>query len=293
MKNIYVGVDGGASKCHVRIEDESKNLIGSAIGGPAAFKFSAENAWKTILDTIRESLKQSQIHLGDGQHNFFLGLGLTGCEIPAAKQAFLNIAPPYFKQIRLESDAYTACIGAHDGKDGAIIVVGTGVVSLLIQNNKTMQVCGWGFPHSDEGGGAWLGLEAVRLTFHWLDGRLQQEPSQLLKMIYAKFNNNLADLVTFANTAKSSEFATVAPIVIEQLEKDDHIALSLIKKAASEIELIGEVLEKNSQNGEGLPCALCGGLAPFIMNFLTAKFKQRIVPSKYDAAYGAILMLKK
>ena len=186
MQNIYIGVDGGASKCLVRAEDEDGNFLGTASGGPTVFKFSAENAWKTICETSNEALQQSSINLEDKQYSFLLGLGLTGCEIPSAKQGFLNITPPFFTRVCLESDAYTACLGAHDGKDGAIIIVGTGVVSVQLQNGKMAQIGGWGFPHSDEGGGAWLGLEAVRLTFHWLDGRLKQEPSQLLKMIYSQ-----------------------------------------------------------------------------------------------------------
>ena len=46
-----------------------------------------------------------------------------------------------------------------------------GTVAFQIEGDKEYKVGGWGFPHGDEGSGAWLGLEAVRLTLHWLDGR--------------------------------------------------------------------------------------------------------------------------
>ncbi len=43
------------------------------------------------------------------------------------------------------TDAHAACIGAHNGADGAIIIIGTGVVGYQTQNGEGVQVGGWGF----------------------------------------------------------------------------------------------------------------------------------------------------
>jgi glucosamine kinase len=50
-----------------------------------------------------------------------------------------------------------------------LIAIGTGTVGYQIEGDKECKVGGWGFPHGDEGSGAWLGMEAVRMTLHWLD----------------------------------------------------------------------------------------------------------------------------
>lgn len=291
--DIFIGVDGGASSCKVRIEDAAGNLLGSAKGGPTTIKFSTGKAWETILSTITAALASTNIKLEDNRYHFHLGCGLTGCELPEPCTKFLKEAPPYFSTVRLESDAYTACLGAHAGQDGAIIIVGTGAVSIQIQNGKTTQVSGWGFPHGDEGSGAWLGMEAVRLTLQWLDGRFETPNTALLEMIFQKFERDLIKLVVWSNAANSTKFAEIAPLVIEQLKKQDLLALELIQRATDAIDRIGMALAKHSENGKLLPCCLCSGLAPFIEPYLSPELKARIVPCKHDAASGAIFMIKK
>ncbi len=62
---------------------------------------------------------------------------------------------------------------------------------------KACRSAAGGFPHDDEGGGAWLGLQAVRLTFQWLDHRLEKAP--LMTDVFAYFDNDLNHFVTWAN----------------------------------------------------------------------------------------------
>jgi hypothetical protein len=66
-----------------------------------------------------------------------------------------------------------------------------------IAHETPQKAGGWGFPNGDEGSGAWLGLEAVRLTLHWVDGR--DEPSPVLVSVYAHFDNDLMRLVIWAS----------------------------------------------------------------------------------------------
>lgn len=289
--DIFIGVDGGASSCKVRVEDAAGNLLGSAKGDATTIKFSTEKAWETILNTINTALP-TFLKLEDRQYRFHLGCGLTGCELPAACEKFLKEVPTYFSAIRLESDAYTACLGAHAGKDGAIIIIGTGTVGLQIQNGKTTQISGWGFPHGDEGSGAWLGMEAVRLTLQWLDRRFKHANTALLEMIFQKFDRDLTKLVVWANAANSTKFAEITPLIIQQLQQQDSLATMLIQRAAREIDRVGMAFAKYTESDRLLPCCLCGGLALLIAPYLTADFKTRIVPCKHDATCGAIFMMK-
>ena len=86
---------------------------------------------------------------------------------------------------------------------------------MRIQGDELVQVSGWGFPHGDEGGGAYLGLEAVRLTLQAYDGRVDYSP--LLRAIMEKFNNDIWRLVSWACEAKSTQFDEIAPLVIEYI----------------------------------------------------------------------------
>ena len=211
-KNIYIGIDGGGSKSKVYIEDAEHNSIGTAMSGPANIRLSVDTAWNSIYSSITDALANTGISLDNKNYDFHIGLGLAGVEVPSDRENFLARPHP-FASLRLESDAYAACLGAHNNKDGAIIIIGTGVNGFQVQNGQTAQVSGWGFPHDDIGGGAWLGLRATQLVLQWLDGRIDT-PTPLLEAIYGYFNNRQVEIVSWANAANSTEFAKLAPFVI-------------------------------------------------------------------------------
>ncbi|MFH1333692.1 MAG: BadF/BadG/BcrA/BcrD ATPase family protein [Pseudomonadota bacterium] len=195
-----------------------------------------------------------------------------------------------FTTLKLESDAYTACLGAHDAQDGAIIIIGTGVIGMSIHGKQITRVGGWGFPCSDEGSGAWLGFEAVRLTIQAFDGRIESSP--LLEAIFQKFDRDIFELVSWAVASKSTHFAEIAPFVIQHLDQKDPWAVHLVKRAASEIDRLAETMFTRSKNNQ-LPCCLFGGLAPFIEPWLGKTLQARLTFRKNDANKGAIFMIKK
>ncbi|MES2218035.1 MAG: BadF/BadG/BcrA/BcrD ATPase family protein [Pseudomonadota bacterium] len=289
-ENIYIGVDGGATKCKARIEDETGNLIGQAVGGLANIRLSVETSWRSIYESIETILIAQNISLHDKNYRFHLALGLAGCEVQQARHAFLAVPHP-FASLYLTSDAHVACVGAHSGGDGAIIIVGTGVVGYQVHGAKTNSVGGWGFPHDDEGGGAWLGLEVTRLTFQWLDGRGIASP--LLEEVFAYFKNDLNDFATWANTATSNEFARLAPLVINHSLQQDVMAHKLMRQAAQAVDSVAAALEKlHPENSQPLPCCLFGGIAPFIEPWLAPDLQTRLTPRQGDANSGAILMAR-
>ena len=290
IQDIFIGVDGGGTKSKVRVEDHAGNLLGQAVGGPANIRLSVENSWQAIYSALKEVLDNKSISLDDKNYQFHLGLGLAGCEVTEAYDEFLNQPHP-FTTIRLTSDAYVACLGAHHGKDGAIIIVGTGVVGYQIQAGKGERVGGWGFPHDDEGGGAWLGLEAARLTFQWLDHRAEKSP--LVEDVFAFFNQDIEQFTTWANRANSSEFARLAPLVINHSQQEEIAALRLIKKAAHAIDRVGHAFVKTRAKEETLlPCCLFGGIAPFIEPWLGDELRSTLISREADANAGAILMIR-
>jgi len=287
--DIFIGVDGGATKTVVRVEDARGQCLGQAKSGAASIRLSVEGSWRSILDGVEAALARARLRLDDAHCRFFCGAGLAGTEIPSARERFCNTPHP-FAGLVLKSDAYTACLGAHGGADGAVIAIGTGVVAYRIHRGQERQISGWGFPHGDEGSGAWLGLEALRLTLHWLDGRSDASP--LLERMFQHFDRDQTRLVTWANQASATQFAQLAPLVIEHVQLGTPLALALIRRAAAEVERIGSVLAQLDQE-QTLPCSLLGGMAPFIEPWLSADLRSRLRPRLGDAAAGALLMIRR
>ena len=47
-QHLFIGVDGGATKSIVRVEDETGRLLGKEIGGPANIRLSVDQSWQSI-----------------------------------------------------------------------------------------------------------------------------------------------------------------------------------------------------------------------------------------------------
>lgn len=283
-RSLFIGVDGGATKCIVRVEDEAGQLLGREISGPANIRLSAAQAWQSINSALEKILHPLSITLND-DYRWHVGMGLAGCEVASAYEEFLA-QPHGFETLVITSDAHTACLGAHGGKDGAIVIIGTGVVGFQVESGQTVKVGGWGFPHDDEGGGAWIGLQAVGLTLQALDGR--SPISTLAQAIYANFDDDLDKFVTWANQANSTAFAELAPIVIKQAQAGDAAAVGIMQKAAAAINQVAHALDFQSEQ----KCCLIGGIAPFIEPLLNAEFRARILPCQLPPDAGAILLVR-
>lgn len=290
MEQLFIGVDGGGTKTRVRIEDETGRLVGQANGGPANIRLSVEQAWHSIQDAIAHILQEAGINFSTLACPVHVGMGLAGSEIPTAYERFIN-TPHAFTTLAVASDAYTACLGAHGGQDGAIIIVGTGAIGMQIRNKQISRVGGWGFPHDDEGGGAWLGLQAVRHTIRVHDGR--DQASGLACDVLAHAGNAFSNLVTWSNQANSSQFAELAPLVIAQHQQGDRMATGLLRQSAAAISELGEaLLALPPQQTNTLPVALAGGIAPFVEPWLSATLRQRLRVASQSADEGAIYLVK-
>lgn len=289
-RNFYVGVDGGATKCIVRLEDEQGTLLGREVGGPASMRFAATDVWQSILSVLNKILQQHALSLNSQDIHFHAGIGIAGSEIKSAYQAFVNSVHP-FKTCIVTSDAHTACLGAHGARDGAVIIAGTGVVGYQIQAGKGHQVGGFGFPHDDDGGGAWLGMQAIKKTVQSLDGR--GVSSGLTKAVMQRFNNDPAELTAWANQANATSFAEIAPLVIQFSQQQDVIACDLLKRAALAVdELAATLLRTQTPHSSPLPCALVGGVSSFIQPYLSAALQNRLVSVSSPPDAGAVSLVR-
>lgn len=289
-KSFFIGVDGGATKCTVRVEDEAGIELAKAVSGPANIRISVPMAWQSIHTALENALRSVGVSMNEPGNRFHAGIGIAGCEIAPAYKSFLSF-PHKFHTIAVTHDAHAACLGAHAGKDGTLIIAGTGVVGYQIEGEHTAKVAGWGFPHDDIGSGAWLGLEAARAALQAQDGRAPS--SGLAKAVLAHFENNLDRFVTWANQANSTSFAELAPLVIQVSKAGDAAALTLLRNAARALDAVANALHSQQQNkSSALPCALVGGVAPFLEPYLGEALRGRLRPCQLPPEAGAIIYLR-
>ena len=291
-QSLFVGMDGGGTKVKLKIADSSGKILAQAQGGPAQIRCSVVQAWASINDALSQALSSLGISKDHPGIQLYGCAGLAGCEIKSAQQEFLSQLHSLNKLL-LYSDAYTACVGAHGGDTGGIVIVGTGVVGLSLKKGNSQQVAGWGFPQDDLGGGAWLGLEAFKQCLQSLDGRRKE--TYLSQSIHKHFDADQEAMVCWACEATPTSWATLAPIVTSCASQGDESALYLLKQAASYVEQVIQALMpiKDSNDSEVFNMELFGGLSSFIAPYLSERTREKIVDRKKDAEDGALWLIQK
>jgi len=281
-REFLLGVDGGGTQCRARLADRSGAVLGEGRAGPANIRRGLAEGIAAVLGAARRCLAAA----GLGEEAFAdmtACLALAGASEPAELAAARRERLP-FRHTLIVTDAEAACTGAHGGRDGGIVIVGTGSIGWAIQGGRHYRIGGWGMPLSDEGSGAWLGLETVRRVLWAQDGRIGW--TLLLTRIVEQFHGDPHAIVRWAATASPADYGRFAPTVAECARRGDPIAQELMRAAAEHI----EAMTRRLIAWETPRLALVGGLAAAIKLYLADDIRRRLTAPEGDALSGALQM---
>lgn len=282
---LFLGIDGGGTKCRARIRAEDGALISEAIGGLANIYSDFDGALSTILATAREALRKAGL-AETGTERLHVGLGLAGVVTEEAAERVRRAGLP-FAAFSVDVDAYVACLGAHDGKDGGIVIAGTGSAALALVGGKRHWLGGWGFPLGDDGSGAILGRAALRRAALAFDNMIESSP--LLDGLLAEFNHDRQGFGDWALTALPRDYARFSPQIFAAATAGDRHGLELVKEAAAGVAQMVEALI--ARGAETI--ALIGGLARPVTPYLPESLRPHLIEPHKDPLDGAIMMARR
>lgn len=276
---LLLGVDGGGTRCRARLTDADGSVLGHGVAGPANIRFGVTESFAAVHDAVGQCLEHSGLSGAD--HRIVACLALAGASEPR-ELAQAQSYPHPFRRTIVTTDAEAACVGAHGGEDGGIVIVGTGSIGWANVRGRCYRVGGWGFPLSDEGSGAWIGSEILRRVFWARDGRIGW--TSVLDAVFERFGGDPHEIVRWMGTARPRDFASLAPLVVEHAAAGDAGAVEVINLAAKHVE---QMLERLQQFGAPR-LALMGGLAGKVEPYLSSRFRDMLSPPIGDALSGAL-----
>lgn len=280
LPDLFLGVDGGGTNCRARLADRSWRTLGEGTSGPANIRLGLNVSFEAVLDATRQCLAGASLD-ERALANTSACLALAGATEPR-ELAAARSRPLPFCQTMITSDAHAACVGAHRGRDGGIIIAGTGSVGWAIVGGRQYRVGGWGLTLSDEGSAAWLGREALSGVLWAHDGRISSTP--LLAGLFDEFDGDPYAIVRWADGASPADFGRFAPLVVQHAARRDPAAIELMQRAAHHIEKLAvRLIELGADR-----IALVGGLAPHIENCLASRTREHLVSPRGDALAGAL-----
>jgi glucosamine kinase len=282
---LLLGVDGGGTNCRARLTAASGEVLGEAVTGPANLRLGLKQGFSAAVEAAALCLAQANL-ARDHLSRIVACLAMAGASEPsylAAAQAYRHP----FRTAVIATDAHAACVGAHGERDGAIIIAGTGTVGWAVLKGQPYRIGGWGLPASDEGSGAWIGIEALRRVLWARDGRRSWTP--LLRALFGVFGEDADALVRWTHRASPGDFASLAPRVVEYAQRGDPVAEELMTSAAFHIDALAKRLRE-----VGAPrLCLVGGLAPFLESRLSEETRLHLTPPAGDAVQGALHLARR
>jgi glucosamine kinase len=274
----WVGIDGGGTSTRALVADADGRILGRGEAGASALGQGAEQAWRHIGEAIAAAAVPGLLLQDCG-----LGLGLSGTGVPAQLRAFVA-ADPGVARFTLVTDGLVALLGAHGGQPGALLISGTGsVAEALLPDGRRRMVGGWGWQIGDEGSGAWLGQQAMKLAQAAYDSRAAAGP--LVQSVWRQAGATREELLGFCAQAGQGGYASLAPLVFEH-EADDPAASALLAEAARALDALAAALHPT------LPLALAGSIALRLSSRLSPALQSRRVEPQSEPVAGALWLIQ-
>ena len=284
-QQLFLGIDGGGSKCKAVVMSDESIILGTGISGPGNPLHGFEQATNSITESALLALKDAGLeHIALNQ--LIAGVGLAGVNLPVLFDQMSAWKHP-FKEMFLATDLLVACLGAHQGADGAVMITGTGSCGFSYVDGHPYMLGAHGFPHGDKGSGAWFGLQAAKQVLLSIDGIVPKTSMTevLLEKLSCKDDTALVENIA---GKPATYYAQLANLVFDAAEQGDKVAKNIVKEGAEYINDIARTLWK--KNPPRL--SMIGGLTPRLRPWLDESIQAKLSDPLSPPEVGSVLFAK-
>jgi len=277
---LFAGIDGGGTNCRARIETADGTLVGTGLGGTANPSHGLPTVTDSIMAALEMALKQAGLPV-ELVANLIVGAGLAGLHLAKYRDLMASWQHP-FKALYLTDDLHVATRGAHNGGDGAVVIVGTGFSALSLVKGHETAIGGHGFLQADYCSGGWIGYQAVQAVL-LADDNLA-ESTQLSDLLYQKYNATGLELADRLVGATAREYGELAPLVFTAAEQGDAVAGKIITESGQFLErVISQLLKTNPPR-----LSLVGSIAERLIPRLNSELVDKISAPIKTPEVGAV-----
>ena len=226
---LSLGIDGGASSAKWAVVNQAQSLIFQGVTGPIdghLYRPESLERFNACLTAIKQAIGDSSIEA--------ITIGITGYGSPQAVHDQISTFFPG-ANIASSTDIALAYRSEFELGEGIFLYAGTGSVAIHITaRQEELTAGGWGYLLGDEGGGFWIGREALRhLARNIESGDALDELSREIAKIIG--GATWSDVREFTYSKNRSEIAQLSRSVVLLAEAGDQIALKMISAAAAHL----------------------------------------------------------
>jgi glucosamine kinase len=270
----FLAIDAGGTKTQCLLADEQRILAFASTGSIKLMRVGEQEATARLTSMLDEVAASAGVSLAQINRTC---IGLAGLTIPAVRAwASSVLGAAVSGELLLLGDEEIALDAVFPDASGILLIAGTGSHAIGRALDGTQhRAGGWGPILGDQGGGYWIGVEALRASLRALDQTAldcdgSTPAAGMLEAIQQHWNlASLAELIELGNRRgdgvhPAPDFAALAPVVAHCARRGNPIAAAVLQRAAEElVALIALVVHKISGTtfGEDLPSGSVPGTA--------------------------------
>jgi len=302
VKNFYVGIDSGGTKCDLVILDSNNSVLFSESSKAFHYSvFGTEIISENISKYLKSLLRAKKIDL---KKCCGICVGIAGAREKKDKKDLERAFKQklHFKKIEIETDTMTGLYGAFKDRDGIILISGTGSVLYGKSNGKIYRVGGWGRIIGDYGSGYTIGKEALKeVAIEYDLSDIKRKRGMLVKRIEDEFYINKENIIRKI-FHENFEIQKIAPLVIKCAEKGDKVCLKIIDEAVDGLLYHIKTFLRISRRKKCIDMVFIGSiienkniLSKKVKKEINKNFKEKVhvIEKKHSSAFGAALIAKK
>ena len=298
---IFVGIDGGATNTRVVLASETGNILGHGIAGPSNYNnVGVDTARINIAAALRYAYAQASLPLAPAEAAFF---GMAGVVSEKDRDVIRNIAVQSdiapVTNIGIDHDIRIALAGGLAGKEGIVLIAGTGSSCYGRRNDGRNHRTGWGYLLDDLGSGYFLGMQAMIASIQESDGR--GIATRLSNLVQERLGyKHIDDImrILYHNHLSVTEIASLAPLVLDSAEAGDAVALSIVQRGAEELSrMVNAVARALQFHSDAVHITSAGGLmqSRFYKQHIDEAVKRKIANSiiqdaELSPVFGAVIL---
>ncbi|MGB9681507.1 MAG: BadF/BadG/BcrA/BcrD ATPase family protein [bacterium] len=234
MSRYILGIDGGGTKTELAIANEEGFILAKGYSGPSNWTTTPRMVTEeNIVEGIESTLSQvSDIKLD------LIVAGIAGVSKREEEAKNFLFSLGFSKRVVVTSDAHIALIGAVLGREGIIVISGTGSIGYGRRDNREVRSGGWGYLLGDEGSSYDVGRMGIISALRSYDGRGKK--TILLGMLQDYIGTlDTEALVKIIYQRPKDIISGFAPKVVEGAKNNDDVALKILQDASYELGLLG------------------------------------------------------
>lgn len=299
----FIGVNAGGTKTDFVLADTNLNIVYSSSTASCNLKKEGIEKGVALLDEIFNTVLSSNDDKKEEIEGICAGFAGGGRANDAdnLKNKFHSFIKAKYKfeiPVLITTDALITLEGAFNGREGVVLIAGTGSI-IYAKDNKGIfhRAGGFGRIIGDEGSGHSIGRKGLAAAAKFFDSRGKETMLvNLLKNIYSI--NSSEELIRNVYE-EDFEIPAIAPYVIQCASENDETCRRIVEEETDE--LLSHIKAVKNYFGSSFRLCLSGGIVT-TDNYFSTVLKEKIsslypgvtiIEPEYTPETGAIILLKK